>query len=73
MKKVTKNAQVKEVLLTVGHITSMQAIELFGATRLSAIIFNLRDKGYDIKTENITSIDRNGNSCVFAKYIYIKK
>lgn len=35
-----------------GSITSMEAIQLFGATRLSAIIYNLRHvKGYDIVTD----------------------
>lgn len=31
-------------------ITSMEAIELFGNTRLSATIFNLRKMGYNIVT-----------------------
>ena len=35
-----------------GSITSMEAIQLFGATRLSAIIYNLRHKeGYDIVSD----------------------
>ena len=71
--RVTKHSQVKERLINIGSITSMEAISLYGATRLSAIIFNLRDKGMDIKTTNICSIDRNGNRCVFAKYIYSKQ
>lgn len=73
MSKVTKHSQVKERLQRVGSITSMEAINLFGATRLSAIIYNLRhNSNMDIKTVDITSVDRNGNSCTFAKYTYSK-
>lgn len=43
-KEVLKHLQINRT------ITSMEAINLYGATRLSAIIFNLRKKGYNIKT-----------------------
>ena len=36
-------------------ITSWEAIHEFRATRLSAIIFDLRQAGYNIITENITN------------------
>ena len=55
--KTNKTKLVKQHLLEVGHITSWIAIEKYGATRLSAIIFNLRDAGMDIKTENIEWTD----------------
>lgn len=40
--RVLKHLQENE------NISSMEAFELFGATRLSAIIFNLRKYGYCI-------------------------
>lgn len=52
-------------------ITSRQAIELFTATRLSRIIFDLRKKGYNIITRKEECIDRYGNTCQFARYIYL--
>lgn len=69
MAKVTKTALVLEHLETFGTITSWQAIQEYGATRLSAIIFNLRKHGYDIDTKTELTKDRNGNVCQYAKYI----
>ena len=46
------------------------AIQEYGATRLSAIIFELRKNGWDIETEDITTRDRNGNPSTYANYIY---
>lgn len=52
-----------------GSITSMEAIELFGATRLSAIIFNLRKRGHDIGTVTKGMTDRYGHAVNYAKYV----
>lgn len=49
----THGARVLDYLETHRGITSLEAIELFGNTRLAATIFNLRAKGY-----NIVSIER---------------
>lgn len=51
-----------------GAITSWDAISLFGITRLSAVIFRLRNKGYKIETENATGKNRYGESVTYAKY-----
>lgn len=65
-----KKAQlVKEHLLEHGSITSWEAIEKYGATRLSAIIFNLRKQGYDIRTIMREEADRYGNTCQYANYV----
>lgn len=68
--KNTKQKQVLEHLQRIGHITSWEAIMLYKATRLSAIIYCLRDKGYDISTETIVDKDVNGNAMQFALYRY---
>jgi hypothetical protein len=52
-----------------GSITSMDAIKEFGATRLSAIIFNLRDRGYDIETRMEVSKNRYGHIVEYARYV----
>lgn len=70
--KMTKTKQVESYLIAYGSIDSWTAIQSFGATRLSAIIFNLRKKGMSIRTETINTKDRNGNSCGFAKYVLEK-
>ena len=68
--KITKLQKVLEHLQQNGTITSIEAIELYGATRLSDIIFNLRKRGYNIETKMIETIDRYGNPCHYGKYIF---
>lgn len=68
MTKTNKSNEVLKHLLSKGSITSMEAFELYGATRLSAIIFNLR-KHYDIDTITMECVDRYGRNCQYAKYV----
>ena len=57
-----------------GNITSWEAIKEYGATRLSAIIYNLRYKYHmNIITETVEFTDRYGSKSSFAKYILEKK
>lgn len=59
----SKTAKVLEHLQKYGSITSWEAIEKYGATRLSSIIFNLR------KNYRIDSIDYADDG-KFTRYIY---
>lgn len=52
-----------------GSITSWEAIELYGATRLSAIIFNLR-KHYRIDNVDEVKTDKYGDTSTFSRYVY---
>jgi hypothetical protein len=53
-----------------GSITSWEAIKEYGATRLSAIIYNLRYKySMNIINEKIDFTDRYGNKSYFVKYV----
>ena len=54
-----------------GSITSYEAIKEYGATRLSAIIFNHRKEGYDIDSLPLTKKTRFGRNTTIAKYIYV--
>lgn len=54
-----------------GSITSKDAIEEFGATRLSSIIFSLRKQGYDIETHMEVGINRYGRTMEYARYVLI--
>lgn len=65
----TKTSEVLNRLREHGSITSMEAFELFGATRLSAIIFNLRRKGHHIETVPMGATDRYGHAVSYAKYV----
>ena len=70
MKRQTnKHQQVLNHLKQYGTITSWQAIQQYGATRLASIICNLRKRGYDIHTIKMEDTDRNGNTCQYAKYV----
>lgn len=68
-KKISKHQKVLEHLKEHGSITSLEAIELYGATRLSAIIFNLRKQGFDIETIDLPFTDRFGTKSHYGKYI----
>lgn len=68
-KKISKTAKVLKHLKEYGCITSLEAIDLYGATRLSAIIYNLRRRGYDIITIETPFIDRFGTKSIYGKYI----
>lgn len=54
-------------------ITSLEAIALYGDTRLSSSIYELRKKGHNIITKTITTRDRWGNKCRVAQYRLIKE
>ena len=68
-----KTNEVLKYLQNNKEITSRQAIEFFGATRLSRIIYDLKGKGYNIITQKEECIDRYCNTCRFARYIYLGK
>ena len=67
-KMITKTQKVLDYLLSGKSITSWDAIQKFRATRLSAIIFNLKEKGYPIKSSMVYDIDKDGNPVKYAKY-----
>ena len=66
---MTQELRVLKHLQEYGSITSWEAIEEYGATRLSAIIYNLRKKGFKIKTDFVSKKNRHGDVVVFGKYI----
>lgn len=66
--KITNQKQdVLRHIKRYGSITSMEAFEKYGITRLSAIIYILR-KEEKIVTIMRTSINRYGNEVNFAEY-----
>lgn len=69
---MTQDEKVLRHLQEIGSITSWEAITEYGITRLSAKIHNLRKQGYEIESERITTKNRFGENCTFAKY-FLKK
>lgn len=64
---------VLDRLNTKGSITSIEAIELYGITRLASIIHRLRRRGYDIETIDCVGKTRFGDTCRYAKYVLEKE
>ncbi len=64
-----KTQKVREHLLKYGEIDTWTAIQKYGATRLSAIIYRLRNV-YDmnIETHERCVKDRNNSTCNYALY-----
>ena len=69
MKKMpTKKQRVLKYLVENRKgITPLEALRMFGSFRLGAIIFELRQEGYNITTENVRRVSKNGVS-YFANY-----
>ncbi len=59
----TKTNKILRHLKSHKSLTSMEAFELYRATRLSAIIFRLREEGFDINMKRIQHAEAN-----FGKY-----
>ena len=70
---MNKTKAVQLHLIEKGSITSWEAIKEYGATRLSAIIFNLRYKyGMNIINERIDFVDRFGSKSSYVKYVLVE-
>lgn len=63
-----KTLLIKDKLERGYSITSKQAFEDYGVTRLAAIIFNLRKSGMPIVTIDREAKDRYDNTVRFAEY-----
>ena len=57
MKETTQKAIILAELKDGKTITALEAFKLCGSLRLSSIIFDLREEGYNITT---TMVERNG-------------
>lgn len=68
MAKINQRKVVLNHLQVHKTITSMEAFSLYGATRLSAIIFDLRKSGYNIITNMLVMKNRYGNTVSYAEY-----
>ena len=63
--RTTHQQQVLEHLKDGKTITQADAIHLFNCYRLSAVILQLRQLGYDIVTHKVRNIAKNGT---YARY-----
>ena len=72
MGKKTQADRVLAYIQTFGSITTLEAFRDLGVTRLSARIFELRARNINIDSTSVTSKNRYGENCTYAKY-YLRK
>ena len=66
---MTQNQKLLKHLQDRGGITSLEAFEIYGITRLSARIKNLRDEGHNIMSSWESAKNRDGVTVNFTRYI----
>ena len=71
-KRLSQKDVVLQYLKTHKSITSLQAFEKWHITRLAAVIFDLRQLGYNIITAEQTTETKFG-ACTYAKYTLLNK
>ena len=71
--KLTQYDRVLNHLQRNGKLSQKQAIRLYGAYRLSAIIYNLRQDGYTIATNFKSGKNRFGDNVSWAEYKLIQE
>lgn len=71
--KLTQYDRVLDHLQRNGKLSQKQAIRLYGAYRLSAIIYNLRQNGYTITTNFKSGKNRFGDNVSWAEYKLIQE
>ena len=64
----TQVEQVLEYIRVFGSITSLEAFQDLGCTRLSARIADLCDRGYSFERTSVTKKNRFGKSVTFTRY-----
>ena len=68
----TQTEAIMKHLKKYGSITSMEAYDMYGATRLAAIIFVLRRKlNWSIENKEHTIHNRYGETCNFVEYVLV--
>ena len=70
---MTQKDMVLRHLQDFGSITSMEAFNDYGITRLSDVIFRLRNEGFKINTNDETRKNRYGVLTTYARYTLDKK
>lgn len=74
MTKGNVKTAIDEVMLHLKTktLTAEQAHDKYGISRLSAIIYVLRERGYNIVTHDVVVTTRYNKPTTIAKYQYIK-
>ena len=73
MKKLSQKQKVLRHLKQIGSITSLEAFNDYAIMRLTSRICELKDEGYDIKSELVSSQNRFKEKVSFSKYTLNEK
>lgn len=65
---MTQTERILNHLDKYGSITALEAMNEYGIMRLASRISDLKRKGYNIKSENVTVKNRFDEKCVIKKY-----
>tara|TARA_B100000519_G_C14064851_1_gene353872 strand:- start:101 stop:325 length:225 start_codon:yes stop_codon:yes gene_type:complete len=68
MKKLSQKQKILRHLKEVGPITPLDAFNDYAIMRLTSRICELKDEGYNIKSELISSVNRFDEKVSFSKY-----
>lgn len=64
----TQNERILSYIEEHGSITQLEALNDLGVMRLASRISDLKRKGYNIISENVTIKNRYGEKCSIKKY-----
>jgi uncharacterized small protein (DUF1192 family) len=70
-KPTSQYEQILSHLRKSGNITSEQAFSRYGVTRLSSVIFNLRENGAKIENQRHTKKNKFGRTVGYDKYVLV--
>ena len=73
MIKLNQRERVLKYISDFGYITSWQAYKDLGITQLATRIKELKDIGYQFRTENIKTTNRYGKPSHYYRYYLIDK
>jgi hypothetical protein len=68
MAKRSQTGDVLAHLIEHGSITTYEAYQKYGCTRLPSRIYDYRQKGYEIESDSLTTKNRYGNTVTVAVY-----
>lgn len=72
----TPKTQAEEVLYHlkyIGALSSIQAIKEYGITRLAARVYELKDQGWDVRSEDREFTTRHGKKSSYSEYYLVRE
>ena len=72
MKTLTQKDRILRHLNDKGSITALEAMKEYGIMRLTSRVCELKDQGYKIRSEFISSKNRYNEHVSFSKYTLMK-